>query len=111
MVVREQIDRGKVSLISGEGSGHGPFCAGYIGQGMMTGGVAGSVFVSPPTASILAGIRAVAKDSSAGLLVLVINYIRARHGEGQEGGDQGGDVREWGELCPNQHYINFYWFV
>ena len=78
VVVREQIDRGKVSLISGGGSGHGPFCAGYIGQGMLTGGVAGSVFVSPPTASILAGIRAVAKDSSAGVLVLVINYTGDR---------------------------------
>merc|ERR1712013_954406 len=78
VVVREQIDRGKVSLISGGGSGHEPFCAGYIGQGMLTGGVAGSVFASPPTASILAGIRAVAKDSPAGVLVLVINYTGDR---------------------------------
>jgi len=78
VVVREQIDRGKVSLISGGGSGHEPFCAGYIGQGMLTGGVAGSVFASPPTASILAAIRAVARDSSAGVLVLVINYTGDR---------------------------------
>ena len=27
-----QIERGKVALISGGGSGHEPFCAGYIGQ-------------------------------------------------------------------------------
>jgi len=78
VVVREQVDSRKVSLISGGGSGHEPFCAGYIGRGMLTGGVAGSVFASPPTASILAGIRAVAKDSTAGVLVLVINYTGDR---------------------------------
>jgi len=78
VVVREQIDGSKVSLISGGGSGHEPFCAGYIGQGMLTGGVAGSVFASPPTASILAGIRAVARDNTAGVLVLVINYTGDR---------------------------------
>jgi len=78
VVVREQIANDKVSLISGGGSGHEPFCAGYIGRGMLTGGVAGSVFASPPTASILAGIRAVAKDNTAGVLVLVINYTGDR---------------------------------
>ena len=62
-MVRHQIETGKVSIISGGGSGHEPFCAGYIGPGMLTGGVAGSVFASPPTASILAGIRAVARNN------------------------------------------------
>merc|ERR1712013_449788 len=57
VVVREKVERGKVALISGGGSGHEPFCAGYIGDGMLTGGVAGSVFASPPTASILEGIK------------------------------------------------------
>ena len=27
-----QIEKGKVALISGGGSGHEPFCAGYIGE-------------------------------------------------------------------------------
>jgi len=78
VVLREQIDPIKVALISGGGSGHEPFCAGYIGGGMLTGGVAGSVFASPPTASILAGIKAVARDNKAGVLVLVINYTGDR---------------------------------
>merc|ERR1712142_605013 len=78
VVVREQMDPAKVSIISGGGSGHEPFCAGYIGSGMLTGGVAGSVFASPPTASILEGIRAVSKNSTAGVLVLVINYTGDR---------------------------------
>ena len=63
-MARHQIETGKVSIISGGGSGHEPFCAGYIGPGMLTGGVAGSVFASPPTASILAGIRAVARNNN-----------------------------------------------
>ena len=67
---------GKVALLSGGGSGHEPFCAGYIGEevegaepdscpgsGMLSGGVAGSVFASPPTASILAAIRALARSN------------------------------------------------
>jgi hypothetical protein len=33
------------------------------GAGMLTGGVAGSVFASPPTSSILEAIRALATDN------------------------------------------------
>jgi len=92
VVVREQISSSKVSLISGGGSGHEPFCAGYIGKGMLTGGVAGSVFASPPTASILAGIRAVAKESTAGCLVVVFNYTgdRLNFGLAKEQAEQEG---------------------
>jgi len=75
---REKVEKNKVALISGGGSGHEPFCAGYIGKGMLTAGVAGSVFASPPTSSILEGIRAIAKDNPAGALVLVINYTGDR---------------------------------
>ena len=65
-----QIPRDKVAIISGGGSGHEPFCAGYIGPGLLTGGVAGSVFASPPTASILAAIRAVAANSKGEFISL-----------------------------------------
>ena len=68
-----QIDNNKVSIISGGGSGHEPFCAGYIGDGMLTGGVAGSVFASPPTASVLAAIRAVAKENKGNLYFLLLS--------------------------------------
>lgn len=78
VVLREKIDKTKVALLSGGGSGHEPFCAGYIGAGMLTAGVAGNVFASPPTKSILEGIRAIATDNPAGVLVLVINYTGDR---------------------------------
>ena len=83
-----QIPSDKVTIISGGGSGHEPFCAGYIGPGLLTAGVAGSVFASPPTASILAAIRAVAAQSKGDksvsshcikaplLNVLLVNMLR-----------------------------------
>ena len=65
VIVREDVDElrksGKVALISGGGSGHEPSHAGFIGKGMLTAAVAGAVFTSPPTKSILAAIRAVGK--------------------------------------------------
>ncbi|XP_069118569.1 triokinase/FMN cyclase-like isoform X4 [Argopecten irradians] len=58
------VGAGKVSLLSGGGSGHEPAHAGYVGPGMLTAAVAGSVFASPPPHSILAGIKAVSAPGS-----------------------------------------------
>ena len=49
----------QVALLSGGGSGHEPAHAGFVGKGMLTGAVAGAVFASPPTDSILAALRSV----------------------------------------------------
>ncbi|KAK9374425.1 Dak1 domain-containing protein [Lipomyces chichibuensis] len=62
----------KVLLLSGGGSGHEPAHAGYIGDGMLDIAVAGSIFASPSTKQIVAGIRS--KPSKAGILVIVKNY-------------------------------------
>lgn len=62
----------KVTLISGGGSGHEPTHAGFVGQGMLDAAVAGSVFASPSTKQIQAGLKAVA--SPEGTLVVVKNY-------------------------------------
>ena len=48
-----------MTLLSGGGSGHEPAQAGFVGKGMLTGAVAGAVFASPPTDSILAALRSV----------------------------------------------------
>jgi len=69
VVVRSEIDRSKVALISGGGSGHEPSHAGWVAPGMLTGAVAGSVFASPSTASVLAAIMHV--TGSGGCLVIV----------------------------------------
>ena len=70
--VRDQ----QVALISGGGSGHEPAHAGYIGQGMLSAAVAGEVFTSPSTNSVLAAIRAVA--GKPGVLLIVKNYTGDR---------------------------------
>ncbi|XP_060119264.1 triokinase/FMN cyclase [Heteronotia binoei] len=69
---------GKVALISGGGSGHEPAHAGYIGKGMLTGVVAGSVFTSPAVGSILAAIRTMRQAGAVGTLLIVKNYTGDR---------------------------------
>ena len=66
----------KVAVLSGGGSGHEPAHAGYVGRGMLTAAVAGEVFTSPSTDTVLAGIRASA--GAAGALIIVKNYTGDR---------------------------------
>ncbi|OLN97927.1 Dihydroxyacetone kinase 1-like protein 1 [Colletotrichum chlorophyti] len=61
-----------VSLLSGGGAGHEPAHAGYVGDGMLTAAVSGSIFASPSVAQILSGISRVA--SPAGVLLIIKNY-------------------------------------
>lgn len=63
---------GKVAIVSGGGSGHEPAHAGYIGQGMLTGVVAGAVFTSPSVDAVLKTILTV--GGPAGVLLIVKNY-------------------------------------
>ncbi|NXH37600.1 TKFC cyclase, partial [Dicaeum eximium] len=80
VVLRDDLPaiRGRVALLSGGGSGHEPAHAGYVGKGMLTGVVAGTVFASPSVGSILAAIRAVAQAGAAGILLIVKNYTGDR---------------------------------
>lgn len=80
VVLRADLDgvKGRVALLSGGGSGHEPAHAGYVGQGMLTGVIAGPVFTSPPVGSIVAAIRTVAQAGAAGVLLLVKNYTGDR---------------------------------
>ena len=76
VVTRDNIDPGKVALISGGGSGHEPAHAGFVGRGMLTAAVCGEVFSSPSVEAVLAGILAVTGD--AGVLLIVKNYTGDR---------------------------------
>jgi dihydroxyacetone kinase len=79
VMIRADINKTRdqqVAIISGGGSGHEPAHAGYIGEGMLSAGVAGEVFTSPDTDSILAAIKAVAGKSGA--LLVVKNYTGDR---------------------------------
>lgn len=76
VVVRNDWDRSKVSLVSGGGSGHEPAHAGFVGQGLLTAAVCGDVFASPSVDAVLSGILAVTGD--AGCLLIVKNYTGDR---------------------------------
>ena len=62
VVVRTKEKTGKVTLISGGGSGHEPAHGGYVGEGMLDCAVAGAVFTSPTPDQIYEGIKAIATD-------------------------------------------------
>lgn len=77
IAIRSQIALGtqsrRVSVVSGGGSGHEPMACGYVGDGMLAAGVAGSIFVSPSIPAVSAMLNAVV-SSSTGILVVVMNY-------------------------------------
>ena len=76
VVARAPMDKTKVALISGGGSGHEPSHAGWVGKGMLSAAVAGGVFASPSTKQVLGAILHVA--GPAGALVIVKNYTGDR---------------------------------
>src|SRR5947209_16333624 len=63
---------GKVSLLSGGGSGHEPLHGGFVGYGMLDAACPGEVFTSPVPDQILAATKAC--DVGAGVLHVVKNY-------------------------------------
>lgn len=61
-----------VPILSGGGSGHEPAHFGYIGQGMLTGALAGDVFVPPTSQEILTAIRFL--NRGKGVFLIVKNF-------------------------------------
>jgi dihydroxyacetone kinase DhaK subunit len=72
IIKRKQIDKNKVSLISGGGSGHEPAHAGFVGHGMLTAAVCGDVFASPSTTQVYNTIKHTKSDK--GTLLIIKNY-------------------------------------
>jgi len=73
VVVRQDSPvKGKVSVLSGGGSGHEPMFLGFVGPGMADASVAGNVFTSPPPQPIVQAAKAV--HGGAGVLFLYGNY-------------------------------------
>ncbi|KDQ61689.1 hypothetical protein JAAARDRAFT_31152 [Jaapia argillacea MUCL 33604] len=65
-------DRSKVAIICGGGSGHEPAHAGFVGDGVLSAAVCGSVFASPNAGQVKRAIDLV--DSEKGTLIIVKNY-------------------------------------
>ncbi len=72
IIKRKQINKGKVTLISGGGSGHEPAHAGFVGKGMLDVAVCGDVFASPSTIQVYNAI--VETQSDKGTLLIIKNY-------------------------------------
>jgi dihydroxyacetone kinase-like protein len=71
-VRRRALRDGKVSLISGGGSGHEPLHSGFVGHGMLDAACPGQVFTSPTPDQMIAAVAAV--NTGAGCLFIVKNY-------------------------------------
>ena len=64
----------KISLICGGGSGHEPGFPGYVGRGLLTACVAGTIFASPGAEQIRTCLAHRLPPESKGTLVIVMNY-------------------------------------
>ena len=71
-IVTSKLQKGKVGIVVGGGSGHEPVSAGFIGTNMADGAACGNVFASPTPDIILETIKAL--DTGAGVVNLVLNY-------------------------------------
>ncbi|MGF7047954.1 dihydroxyacetone kinase [Paenibacillus sp. DS2015] len=72
VIKKKEINKDKVTLISGGGSGHEPAHAGFIGKGMLDVAVCGDVFASPSQIQVYQGIRS--SVSNKGTLLIIKNY-------------------------------------
>ena len=79
--------KGKVSVLTGSGSGHEPDQVWYVGKGMMDAACAGAVFAAPTADAIYEATKMV--DGGAGVLYLIKNYTgdRANFGMAAEMAD------------------------
>ncbi len=72
VLVRTEIEPGKVGLVIGGGSGHEPVYTSYVGKGMADASVAGNIFAAPAPQFVTAAIKAV--DQGKGVLLVYGNY-------------------------------------
>jgi len=69
-------ERGVVTFLSGGGSGHEPFAAGFVGSQGLSAAVSGDVFASPSSEAVYNGLQEI--YSPAGSIIYVINYTGDR---------------------------------
>lgn len=71
-IYSKHLQKGKVSVVSGGGSGHEPMHGGFVGKGMLSGACPGEMFTSPTPDQIYEVAKKV--DQGAGVLFIVKNY-------------------------------------
>lgn len=71
-LVRKHVNKKKVGIVSGGGSGHLPLFLGYVGEGLLDGVAVGDVFQSPSPKQIFEVIKSI--DQGMGVLSIFGNY-------------------------------------
>lgn len=82
------VEKGKVGIVTGGGSGHLPVFLGYVGDGMLDGCAVGNVFASPSSNKMTEMIKAC--NYGSGVLCLYGNY--------------GGDNMNFDMACENADF-------
>lgn len=100
IVKKKEINPGKVSLISGGGSGHEPAHAGFVGKGMLDCAVCGDVFASPSQVQVYNAIKECATDK--GVLLIIKNYS----GDVMNFNGAAEDAKEDDEIKVDAVYVN-----
>ena len=72
IIRRKQLNKNKVSIISGGGSGHEPAHGGFVGKGMLDAAVCGDVFASPSAIQVYNAILETRSDK--GTIMVIKNY-------------------------------------
>ncbi|XP_074602085.1 triokinase/FMN cyclase-like [Brevipalpus obovatus] len=78
-VKNELVNKGKVCLVSGGGSGHEPSHAGFVGPGLLSASVSGDIFASPNALQIWRAVKFLnSHGKNVETLLLVPNYTGDR---------------------------------
>ncbi|WAH38861.1 dihydroxyacetone kinase subunit DhaK [Alicyclobacillus dauci] len=71
-IVRKNVERGKVGIVIGGGSGHKPAFIGYVGDGMADGVAVGNIFASPSPYPIFGAMQDI--EQGNGVFLIYGNY-------------------------------------
>lgn len=63
----------QVSIVSGGGSGHEPSFSAFVGRGLLSAAVAGSIFASPSALQVQIALMS-RVETKEGILVIIMNY-------------------------------------
>lgn len=90
VIKKKEINKNKVSLISGGGCGHEPAHAGFVGKGMLDAAVCGDIFASPSQVQVYQAIRETASDKGTLLIIKnysgdIMNFMNAAHLASEDG--------------------------
>ena len=72
VIHKKELNKGKVTLISGGGSGHEPAHAGFVGKGMLDVQAVGDIFAAPNGQLVFDAMKLA--DKGHGVLLLTLNY-------------------------------------